>query len=101
VDQSFDPSRPTWTKAPKGTSFGDATVDELVRPSGCRHLPGSDCVLQQSEMRSLEKSTSNTSDVDLVTDGDDLARVIDVLPAELRDVNESVPCRPSPRRRRS
>ena len=41
-------------------------------------------------MRSRSRSTSSTCTVDLVADGDDRPRVVDVLPRQLRHVDEAV-----------
>ena len=58
-------------------------VGEDLPGVGLRRLQGQrDALLGEVDVQDL--------DVDLVTDGHDLARVIDVLPTEFRDVNESV-----------
>ena len=76
----------------EGHHLGDAAVDQLVdRVALGEHLPGvrlgglerqGDALLGEVDVQYL--------DVDLVADGDDLAGVVDVLPAEFRDVDEPV-----------
>ena len=76
----------------EGYELGDATVDQLVdRVTVGEDLPGVGLRGLQGERDALLGEVDvQDLDVDLVTDGHDLARVIDVLPTEFRDVNESV-----------
>ena len=82
----------TRTNAPNGTSFvtlpGATWPIAWVRAKTCH---GSSCVaLSDSETRSRSRSTSRDLDGDLLADLDDLAGVLDVLPRELGDVDETV-----------
>src|SRR5665213_3539723 len=76
----------------EGHELGDSTVDQLVdRVAVGEDLPRVGLRGLQRERDALlgEVDVENFH-VHFVTDGDDLTRVVDVLPAELRDVNESV-----------
>ena len=76
----------------EGHELGDAAVDQLVdRVAVGEDLPRVGLGRLQRERDALLGEVDvEDLDVDLVADGDDLARVVDVLPAELGDVDESV-----------
>ena len=83
---------PTWTKPPNGHQLGDPSVDQLADAvSGGELLP-------RILLRRLEREADalavevDLEDLhgDLVADGDDRTRMVDVLPAELGDVDEAV-----------
>ena len=83
---------PTWTNAPNGHELGDPAVDELADLVAVgellpRILLGG--LQRQADALAVEVDVEHLH-LDLVADRDDRARVVDVLPRQLGDVDEPV-----------
>ena len=102
VDQTLD-TLPHLQERAEGHQLGDPAVDQfadavVVGELLPRVLLGG--LERQADALPLEVDLEHL-DLDLVADGDDRRRVVDVLPATARRRGPVRPCRPGRRRRRS